>query len=280
MAQPFDPERLVLAGAPFPVAEQIQVFVSYGFFSASDSGVLTYQTGMVAGNAPQLAWLDRSGKVLETIGKPSMYGELALAPDGRRAMVSLLGGQGQGPGDLWLLDLERDGLASRFTFDPANGSPLWSPAGERVVFSSARKGNNDLYQKMSNGAGNDEPLLITNEDKSRNELVSRRAASVVYADCQRPSDIWVLPMRRRRKAFSLFADAGGRISGQILARRPLGRVFIQRVRTAGSVRDAVRWLGSGFRREMPGFQRAVATSPAGVPTARRSFISARLPTCG
>ena len=42
MAQPFDPDRLALAGEPFPVAEQIQTIGGppFGFLSASDSGVL------------------------------------------------------------------------------------------------------------------------------------------------------------------------------------------------------------------------------------------------
>ena len=47
MAQAFDPDRLALSGEPFPVAEQIQTIGGppFGFMSASDSGVLTYQTG-------------------------------------------------------------------------------------------------------------------------------------------------------------------------------------------------------------------------------------------
>jgi hypothetical protein len=40
---------------------------------------------------------------------PAFYGDLALSPDGQSAAVS-------GAGDLWLLDLRRDGLATRFTF--------------------------------------------------------------------------------------------------------------------------------------------------------------------
>ena len=105
MAQPFDPDRLVLAGEPFPVAEQIQTFGAppFGFFSVSDSGVLAYQTGTPAG-IPQLAWLDRAGKRLEV--RRSALTD--LQPIARRRKVSV--DLGQGGSDVWLLDLERDGL--------------------------------------------------------------------------------------------------------------------------------------------------------------------------
>ena len=42
--------------------------------------MLAYQTGTASG-APQLAWLDRTGKVLTTVGTPAAYGALALSPD-------------------------------------------------------------------------------------------------------------------------------------------------------------------------------------------------------
>ena len=48
MAQPFDARRLTLTGEAFPIAEQIQTTntnPSYAVFSASENGVLAYQTG-------------------------------------------------------------------------------------------------------------------------------------------------------------------------------------------------------------------------------------------
>ena len=141
MAQPFDPERLALTGEAFPVAEQIQTLGSpaYGFFSASDSGALAYQTGRPAG-APQLTWLDRTGQVLGTVGKPAAFTDVALAPDGRRAVASLP--DQRGDSDLWLIDLARDGLATRFTFDATqkNSFPIWSPDGSQIAFGSTRSG--------------------------------------------------------------------------------------------------------------------------------------------
>jgi Tol biopolymer transport system component len=214
MAQPFDPDRPVLAGEPFPIAEQIQTLgaTPYGFFSASANGVLTYQTG----NAvvfPQLTWLDRTGKVVETIGQPAPYGDLALGPDGRRAIVRIVAGQGAQ--DLWLLDLARDGLSTRFTFDPADDySPVWSPDGERVIFSSLRKVPPALYQRASSGAGNDELLMDLMEGQVPSDWSwDGRYLLVTRTSAQTQTDLWVLPMVGDGKLFPYLQTPAVEVQG-------------------------------------------------------------------
>jgi Tol biopolymer transport system component len=99
----------------------------------------------------------------------------------------------QGNQDLWLLDGAR---ASRFTFDPAGDIfPLWSPDGTRIVFTSARSGVLDLYQKLSNGTGGEESLVA-----SEQPLVpmswSPDGSFLLYIinDPQTNADLWVVPM--------------------------------------------------------------------------------------
>ena len=159
MAQPFDPDRLVLGSTPFPVAEEIQTLGNprYGFFAASPGGVLAYQSTVAKNPLQQLAWIDRAGKVA-TVGVPANYADVALSPDGKKAAVSMLGDQA----DIWLIDLERNGLASRFTFDSADETtPVWSPSGNRVAFSSRPVSSADtsFFQKAATGVGAAEPLL-------------------------------------------------------------------------------------------------------------------------
>jgi Tol biopolymer transport system component len=212
MAQPFDPDRLATSGEPFPIAEHIQTFGNppYGFFSASDSGVLAYQTGTAAASA-QLAWVDRTGKVLATVGKPAAYGDLALAPDGRRAMITLAAAQGGG--DLWLLDLERDGLATRFTFEPASDqTPLWSPDGNRVIFRSNRTGTFDLYQKASSGAGGEDVLLADNGNKFPASF-SPDGRFLLY-QIGGGGDLWVLPLSGEKKPFPFLRTPASENNGR------------------------------------------------------------------
>jgi Tol biopolymer transport system component len=217
MAQPFDAQRLELTGEAFPIAEQIQrssTTPPNGFFSASENGVLAYQTGTGAGGS-QLAWFDRSGKQVGTLGDVAPYGDLELAPDGRRASVSIL--VGSGARDIWLYDLER-GLRTRFTFDPANEwSSIWSPDGSRVVFNSIRKGVGDLYQKPSSGAGAEEMLF---EDKLSKYPVSWSpdGRSILFRSIGGPAgdDLFILPLTGDKKPVPFvntqFREAFGQFS--------------------------------------------------------------------
>src|SRR5206468_8290936 len=65
----------------------------------SDNGILTYRTGPV--DQDQLAWFDRSGKLLETVGVPGGYRGVELSPDGKRIAVHRHEGSG---GDAWVLE--------------------------------------------------------------------------------------------------------------------------------------------------------------------------------
>ena len=160
LAQPFDAKGLRLSGEAFPVGEQVQYFANYGFsvFTASDNGILAYQSGG-AGGISQLVWLDRAGKQLEVVGLPADYLRPRLSRDGRRVAVDVRDPQ-TGRADIWIYDLARR-VSTRFTFEAADNTvPIWSPDDGRIVFQSNRKGPGDLYQKASSGTGNDEEFLV------------------------------------------------------------------------------------------------------------------------
>lgn len=125
MAQPFDARRLVLTGEPFPIAEQVKTIATpqVGIFSASENGVLAYQTGTATADS-QLVWFDRAGKRIGVLGDPAADADLELSPDQKRASLSIPGQADRR--DLWLYDVAR-GLRTRFTFGPASAiSSIWS----------------------------------------------------------------------------------------------------------------------------------------------------------
>lgn len=165
VAQPFDPVRLQLSGAPLVVAENVLNFPgeggpsAYASFSVSTNGHLSFQTGQES--VTQMGWFDRAGKSLASVGSPGDSHEPALSPDGKRIVFGRRENQSQ---DLWMLDTGR-GTTTRFTFDQGvDVCPLWSPDGSRIVFSVARGGKFALYQKVSSGAGSDEVLLQTDSN--------------------------------------------------------------------------------------------------------------------
>jgi eukaryotic-like serine/threonine-protein kinase len=158
MAQPFDAAKLQFTGDAFPIAEQVEVNTQNGrvAFDVSQNGVLVYRSAV--GSNTQLTWFDRSGKELGRIGEPAGYLSPKLSPDGKRVAVQRTTGFGT-PGDIWVYDLARN-TQTRLTFDPAHDSnPLWSPDGSRIAFASTRGNSFGLYQKNSDGTGDDDLLL-------------------------------------------------------------------------------------------------------------------------
>ena len=89
VARRFDPARRELSGDPVTVAASVGIggAGSRGAFSVSATGVVAYRTGGT--NPSQLAWFDRSGKALGTIGEPdrAVLMNVSLSPDGRQAAV-------------------------------------------------------------------------------------------------------------------------------------------------------------------------------------------------
>src|SRR5207245_10333213 len=86
---------------------------------------------------------------------PGRYDNPALSPDAHRIAVDRLNPD-TGASDIWVIDLTRDGVASRFTFDAGpHMMPLWSPDGNRIIFKSGLQ----FRQKSSSGTGAEELVL-------------------------------------------------------------------------------------------------------------------------
>jgi len=84
----------------------------------------------------QLTWFSRAGQRLGTIGEPGEYVGFALSPTGKQAVLERNDPKRDSV-DLWLMD-STTGVASKFAsgFNQDAGTPVWSLAGDRVLFAS------------------------------------------------------------------------------------------------------------------------------------------------
>jgi Tol biopolymer transport system component/predicted Ser/Thr protein kinase len=194
MAQPFDLGRLETSGDAAPVAEPVEYDLNFNraVFSASQNGILIYQAGGTTRGEAQLEWFDRTGKSLGKIATPSDYGYVSLSPDGKKIAFDVYDSQSRNR-DIWLYDIARE-LKTRFTFDPAvDQMPVWSPDGSRIAFCSNRKASTDLFQKTTGGAGVEEVLFASHEEKYPFDW-SSDGKFIAYVVIKKREDLCILPL--------------------------------------------------------------------------------------
>lgn len=215
MAQRFDANRLELRGDPFPIVPDVgfNPITLHTLFSVSNDGTLAYVPA--GATKTQLTWFARDGKEIGPVGLPGNYNSVALSSDGRR--IAYDQASPKGDLDIWVLETE-PGISSRFTFGPgANWFPVWSPDGSRIVFSSLRGAPPTLYQKLTSGAGAEEPLLKPDRPKIPSSW-STDGKFLVFGtlDPKTKWDIWILPMFGDRRPFPFaeteFDERTGEIS--------------------------------------------------------------------
>ena len=212
VAQPLDVSRLQLTGEPIPIVEQVGSIQAgtnsqLSNFSVSENGVLVYRTGVTDNR--HYAWFDRTGKEIGSLKLDGDIKDVRLSPDGKRAAAQFFDHRGGTVNqDIWIIDVERN-VPTRLTFDPTvEDDPVWSPDGSRLLFTSERGGQRNIYEKASNGTGADELLFKSDLSKEAQDWSSDgRYCVYTVVDPATKSDIWVLPLFGDRKPLPFVATS-------------------------------------------------------------------------
>ena len=171
-AVPFDLARLETRGTPVTVVRNVMTS-ALGVAQAvvAGDGTLAYVSGTAAsGYARTLVWVDRQGRETPIPAPPRRYVYPRLSPDGTRVAVVAVDQEL----DVWVWDLGRATL-TRATFDAGiDHSPVWTPDGLRLIFSSERDGIRNLFWQAANTTGAVERLAESASVAARVRRVSRR----------------------------------------------------------------------------------------------------------
>jgi len=156
----FDLERLEVTSTPVPVLEGV-VTTAIGAANAmvAANGSLVYVAGRAAGAGQRtVVSVDRQGRASPLPGlPPDSYRDVRVSPDGARLALAT-------PTDVWTYDAVR-ATRSRLTTNPAqNRSPLWTPDGQRIIFTSTRAGYPELFSRAADGTGRDERVFARSKE--------------------------------------------------------------------------------------------------------------------
>ena len=154
-ARSFDLDRLEVTGDPVPVVDGVVTSGSGAAnFAVAQDGSLVYVTGSGGASALRttLVWVDREGGEEVIDAEPDNYFSVRLSPDGSR--VALAVADEAEIDDVYIYDLSRND-STQITFNAAwdDHSPLWTPDGNGVVFSSAQSGALNLFWTLDDGTG-------------------------------------------------------------------------------------------------------------------------------
>src|SRR5262249_34403647 len=192
VAQRVDLSTGRLVGAPVSIAEPVDRFLSTGraMFTTSPNGTIAYHS---FANVARLAWFDRAGTEVGTVGAPGNYLTVRLSPDGGTALFERTQ-TGLGTWDVWTADLARN-VEKRVTSDPASEAfPIWTPDGRSILFAH---GNAELNLARKRLDTNEQEQLLPDGTEQRRPMdVSPDGRTLLYTQRVQNGtfDIFMLPL--------------------------------------------------------------------------------------
>ena len=190
MAVPFDPGARAVRGSPVMLRDPPFVSGTSGLpqLAISEQGTLVMLSPDQGDERLVLVWADRGGTTTPAFTVPRRYSDPRLSPDGRRVALHLWDEEN----DIWIADLQRGDL-TRITFDPAEDeTPVWSPDGRYVAYSSDRQGQpRTVFRKRVDGNASEpeevvwqgsEHSHVTDWSPDGRTIIVQRAATATSDD--------------------------------------------------------------------------------------------------
>jgi len=192
-AVPFDLARLETTGPSVPVTAGIDTnTVGAAHFDVSVNGTLVYLPGSATGDQVRMDWLERNGQTTALRSTVADWTNPLFAPDGQHIAFDVNSGNRQT--DIWTYDWARDVLTP-LTRGGTSQKPVWTPDGQRIVFSSRRDGPLNLYWQRSDGTGEVQRLTDNPNGQGAWSWHPNGKLLAFHELSQRTrDDIWILPI--------------------------------------------------------------------------------------
>lgn len=206
LAQRYDLSRGVLQGEPVTVADNVAYFypTAHADFDAVSTGMVVYR-----GNESihRLSILDRTGIERKLLDDQSgRFFDVGLSRDGKTAAVSIFSRE-NGLSDIWFYDLAR-GVRDRFTHEPGmEFSPVWSPDGRWIIYSSADGGTKPHMVRRALGGSAIEEITPRGPFRFPHSISpDGQTLYFVEQDARTNADIHRLSMQSRKDETILNSD--------------------------------------------------------------------------
>ena len=220
VAQTFDPGAGKFTGDPETLSENVQYDVGLWHMnlSASNTGMMVYASGAVSGTEI-IAWLDRNGNRLGTVGEQGSFFDLDLSPDEKKVAVTELN---TAVATTWVYDVDSK-VKSRVSFsNGAHLTPTFSPDGKEVAYTSNQSSTISVKEL---GSSAPEQVLLSNPKPVFQGVTdwSRDGKYLMYEQgLDLNLQLWVLPLFGDRKPFA-YTGASGQIQERSGVFSPDGR---------------------------------------------------------
>lgn len=195
----FDLHRLEVTSQPMPVLDGVKISPNSGVanFMVSGTGSLVYVPENVSVADGLLTWIDRKNQSKGLAAPPHFYGSPQISPDGQRVAVNIFSGKNV---DVWIYEIAH-GTLTRLTFDEQSSSPVWSPDGRQIAFTTRRGAGPAIVLKRADGSGTEETLVAGDSLIMTSTSWSRDGNFLAYwtVGSETGRDIWIVPLKGERK---------------------------------------------------------------------------------
>ncbi len=197
MAARFDLAKREVVGQPVALRENVMQAFSTGSwhntgagqFGVSDTGSLVYAAGgVVPERDNSLVWVDQRGEERPIIDFRKSFGMPRLSPDGQRIAYVTSGREWQ----VWVYNLTRK-TDSRLTGEGNAEYPIWSPDGQRLLFTWQKPLVRNLSWQPSDGSAPMERLTTSEFNQTAGSWSSDgKTVALVEMHPDTKSDIMML----------------------------------------------------------------------------------------